>query len=152
MTYTANETTKRALDIFQSYDADTKLALLWYGYLDIKDNLNPGPPNSVEVVGAAVFHEIQALSPEEQLQAQRDLVNGAATDIGRGYLALDPSARMEVWLMLAQGMENGTVIQVPSDYELPAQTNEFTELITDLDFEERINFMRSAVFDMGKTA
>lgn len=152
MTYTANETTKQALEIFQGYDADTKLALLWYGYLDIKDNLNPNPPNSVEVVGSAVFHQIQALSPEEQLQAQRDLVDGASTDIGRAYLALDDSARMEVWLLLAQGMENGSVIQVPSDYELPSQTDEFTELITDLDFEERINFMRNAVMAMGKTA
>lgn len=151
MAYTASDTTKQALEIFQGFDPDTKLALLWYGYLDIKDNLNPAPPSSVETMGSALFDQIQVLSPEEQLQAQRDMVEGASTDIGRAYLALDSSARMESWLLLARGMESGTIIQVPSDYQLPAQTNEFTELISQLEFEERVNFMRSAVMAMGNT-
>jgi hypothetical protein len=152
MTYTANETTKRALDIFQRFDADTKLALLWYGYLDIKDKLNPAPPSSVETMGNALFDQVKALSPEQQLQAQRDMVNGAATDIGRAYLACDTSARMDSWLLLAKGMEEGTIVQVPSDYQLPESTNEFTELIKQVEFEERINFMRSAVMAMGTSA
>ena len=145
MTYTANPTTQRALELFSGFDTDTKLALLWYGYLDIKEQLTPAPPTSVETVGNALFDQISALSPEEQLQAQRDMINGAGTDIGHSYLALDSSGRMETWLLLAQGMENGTIIQVPDDYQLPDQTQEFTQTITEVEFEERINFMRSAV-------
>ncbi|MBD0346092.1 MAG: Orange carotenoid protein, partial [Coleofasciculus sp. Co-bin14] len=62
---------------------------------------------------------------------------------------LSSSGKLDVWLLLAQGMEQGTIIQVPGDYSLPAQTEEFTQKITSLDFEDRINFMRSAVIEMG---
>jgi hypothetical protein len=46
-------------------------------------------------------------------------------------------------------MEEGTVIQVPENYELPGETNEFVEMVTGLEFEQRLNFMRSAVVEMG---
>lgn len=144
MTYTVDESTRPALQTFQSFDADTQLALLWYGYLDIKDQLNPAPPQSVEVPGKAVFDQIQALSPQEQLQAQRDLLKGSGK-AGQAYNALSPNAKLEVWLLLSQGMEAGTIIQVPSDYELPQETNKFVEMIGKLEFEQRVNFMLSAV-------
>lgn len=145
MTYTANSTTQRALELFKGFDTDTQLALLWYGYLDIKDDLTPAPPTSVETIGNALFEQIRVLSAEEQLQAQRDMITGADNEIGRAYIAFDSSARMETWLLLAQGMEDGTIIQVPDDYQLPEQTKEFTQTISGLEFQERINFMRSAV-------
>ncbi|NMG10905.1 orange carotenoid protein N-terminal domain-containing protein [Brasilonema sp. UFV-L1] len=149
MTYAIDESTKPALETFQRFDVDTQLALLWYGYLDIKDQLNPAPPQSVEITGKAVFDHIQDLSGEEQLQAQRDLIKGGATDISRTYNSLSPNAKLQVWLLLAQGMENGTVIQVPSDYQLPGETDQFTAMIQKLDFEQRINFMLGAVQAMG---
>lgn len=145
MTYTVDQNTQPVLDAFQGFDVDTQLALLWYGYLDIKDELNPAPPPSVEVVGQAVFDQIQALSPQEQLQAQRDLLQKTGTDIGQAYAALSPNARLEVWLLLSQGMENGTIIQVPSDYKLPSETDEFVAMIKKLDLEQRISFMLSMV-------
>jgi hypothetical protein len=149
MAYTVDERTKPALERFQRFDVDTQLALLWFGYLDLKDQLKPAPPASVEVPGKAVFDQIQALSKEEQLQAQRDLITGAGNEISRAYTALSPNARLEVWLLLAQGMENGTIIQVPSDYQLPAETNEFTNMVKQLDFEQRVTFMLNAVKAMG---
>jgi Orange carotenoid protein, N-terminal len=145
MTYTVDPNTQKALDTFKGFDIDTQLALLWYGYLDIKGELQPAPPQSVEVLGNVVYDQIQALSPEEQLQAQRDLVEGKDTDLSHSYRALSPNARLEVWLLLAQGMENGTIIQVPSDYQLPSGTDEFTAEIKKLDLEQRINFMLSVV-------
>ena len=145
MTYTVDETTKPALESFQSFDVDTQLALLWFGYLDLKDKLTPAPPDSVETPAKAVFDQFLDLSPEEQLQAQRDIINGAS----QAYNALSPNAKLEVWLLLAQGIENGSIIQVPSDYQLPSETDEFVALIKKLEFEERINFMLSAVQAMG---
>lgn len=139
------ESTKSALEMFQRFDVDTQLALLWYGYLDIKDELNPAPPQSVESTGKAVFDGIQALPKEEQLQAQRDLLQGAGGQLGESYRALNSNARVEVWLLLAQGMEDGTVIQVPADYKLPSETQAFTDAIKPLELEERINFMLSVV-------
>ncbi|KAB8331498.1 Orange carotenoid protein [Scytonema tolypothrichoides VB-61278] len=149
MTYTVDESIKPALEAFQRFDVDTQLGILWFGYLDIKDQLNPAPPPSVETPAKAVFDQIQSLSKEEQLQAQRDLINGAGTNISPGYDALSPNAKLDVWLLLAQGMENGTIIGVPSDYQLPAETDEFTAKVKKLDFEQRINFMLSAVQQMG---
>ncbi|MBD2204906.1 Orange carotenoid protein [Calothrix sp. FACHB-1219] len=149
MTYTVDESTRPALETFKRFDVDTQLALLWYGYLDIKDQLNPAPPNSVEIPGKAVFDKIQDLSQQEQLQAQRDLLRGGNSEINRAYKALSPNAKLEVWLLLSQGIENGTIIPVPSEYKLPNGTDEFVAQIKNLEFDQRLNFMLTAVQALG---
>ncbi|MEH2042131.1 orange carotenoid protein N-terminal domain-containing protein [Nostoc sp.] len=149
MTYTIDEATKPALESLQRFDVDTQLALLWFGYLDLKEQLKPAPPQSVEVPAKTLFDKFLDLSPEEQLQAQRDIINGAANDISQAYNALSPNAKLDVWFLLAQGMEDGSIIPVPSDYQLPGETDEFVALIKKLEFEQRINFMLSAVEAMG---
>ena len=149
MTYTPDDSVKQALGKFSRYDVDTQLALLWYGYLDIKDELTPAPPQTADTLAHAYYNNIAALAPEKQLQAQRDILTGADNKFGRGYSALSPSARLEVWLLLGQGMENETIIQVPSDYQPPSEASEFSDLITQLSFEQRVEFMRQAVLGMG---
>ncbi len=113
--------------------------------MDIKDELQPAPPQSVEAVGKAVFDQIATMPEQEQLQAQRNLLQGSASEHGKAYSALSRNAKLEVWLLLAQGMENGSIVQVPSDYQLPAETDQFTALIKQLDLEQRVNFMLSVV-------
>lgn len=152
MTYTPDNSVQQALDKFSRYDVDTQLALLWYGYLDIKDELTPGPPPSADTLAHTYYNQVAALAPEEQLQAQRDILTGADNEFGRSYAALSPSARLEVWLLLGQGMENETIIQVPSDYQPPAEASEFSDLITQLDFEQRVEFMTQVVMRMGSQA
>lgn len=149
MTFTTEENTRKAVEQFRGFDADTQLALLWYGYLDIKENLTPVNQDSAEQTAKALFDNIQAKSKEEQLQAQRDIVSGTNSDISSAYTALSSSGKLDVWLRLAQGMEDGSVIQVPDDYELPSNTNDFSNSIKQLDFEQRVNFMRSVVVEMG---
>jgi hypothetical protein len=149
MAYSTDNKTQEILTQFRRFDADTQLALLWFGYLDLKDQLHPGPGPSVTEPAQALYDHIAALPQDQQLQAQRDIVNGQDSPCTQGYDALASSARLEVWLLLAQGMEQGRVIQVPSDYKLPESTNEFVDRVQQLDFEQRINFMRSAVVDMG---
>ncbi|RCJ23276.1 Orange carotenoid protein [Nostoc sp. ATCC 43529] len=145
MTYTVDEKTRPALETFRRFDVDTQLAVLWFGYLDIKDQLQPAPPQDIETLGKAVFDRIKVLPQQEQLQAQRDLLTGTNNEIGQAYKNLNPRAKLEAWLLLAQGIENGTIIPVPSDYQLPSATNEFRAMIKDLNFEQRINFLLSAV-------
>lgn len=149
MAYTTDNTTQQALDRFRRFDADTQLALLWYGYLDIKNQLKPGAGPSVENPATALFDEIKALPREQQLQAQRDIAGCKPTPIGRAYSALASSAKLDLWLLLAQGMENGTIIGMPENYQLPSETKDFVNQIKQLDFEQRINFTRSAVDLMG---
>ncbi|MDX2230042.1 MAG: orange carotenoid protein N-terminal domain-containing protein [Leptolyngbyaceae cyanobacterium bins.349] len=149
MTYATDNTTNDALKQFRQFDADTQLGLLWFGYLDLKDQLQPGEGPSVSEPARALYDQIAALPQEEQLQAQRDIVNGIDASHTHLYDALASSAKLEVWLMLAQGMEQGRIIQLGADYKLPESTNNFANQIKQLDFEQRINFMRSAVVDMG---
>ena len=149
MTYATDENTKKSLDTFKGFDVDTQLGVLWFGYLDLKDKLNPGNSASAQDVAGAVYDKIKAMSKEEQLQAQRDIASGANSDISHTYSSLSSSGKLDVWLRLSQGMEEGVIIQVPSDYQLPSETNEFVEQVKQLDFEQRINFMRSLVVEMG---
>lgn len=149
MTFATDDSTKQSVETFQQFDVDTQLGLLWFGYKDIKDKLNPANETSAQATAEALFNQIQALSPEKQLQAQRDIVGGTDSDISRAYGSLSSSGKLDIWLRLAQGMDNGTIIQVPSDYQLPAETKEFANKVTNLDFEQRIDFMRSAVIEMG---
>lgn len=149
MTFATDENTKKSLETFKGFDVDTQLGLLWFGYLDLKDKLNPGNSASAQDVAGAVYDQIKAMSKEEQLQAQRDIASGAASDISHTYSSLSSSGKLDVWLRLSQGMEEGVIIQVPSDYQLPSETNEFVQQIQQLDFEQRINFMRSLVIEMG---
>lgn len=149
MTFATDENTKKSLETFKKFDIDTQLGVLWFGYLDLKDKLNPGNSASAQDTAGAVYDQIKAMSKEEQLQAQRDIASGASSDISRTYSALSSSGKLDIWLRLAQGMEEGVIIQVPSDYQLPSETNEFVEQVKQLDFEQRINFMRSLVIEMG---
>lgn len=149
MTFATDDTTKQSLAAFQRFDADTQLGILWFGYKDIKDQLNPGNAASAQDTAGALYDQIKQLSKEEQLQAQRDIVAGTDNAITRTYKALSSSGKLDTWLRLAQGMDEGVIIQVPSDYELPAETKDFVESVTSLDFEQRLNFMRSAVIEMG---
>ena len=149
MTFATDENTKKSLETFKKFDVDTQLGVLWFGYLDLKDKLNPGNAASAQDTAGAVYDQIKAMSKEEQLQAQRDIASGASSDISRTYSALSSSGKLDIWLRLAQGMEEGVIIQVPSDYQPPSETNEFIEQVKQLDFEQRINFMRSLVIEMG---
>jgi Orange carotenoid protein, N-terminal len=149
MTFATNNKTKQAVESFRNFDVDTQLGLLWYGYKDIKDNLIPANQTSAQETAAALYDAIQGMDEQQQLQAMRDIATSASSDISRSYKALSSSGRLDVWLRLAQGMDEGVIIEMPSDYEPPANTQQFVDTITDLDFENRVDFMRSIVMEMG---
>lgn len=149
MTFATDDTTRQALETFKGFDVDTQLGLLWFGYLDLKDKLNPGNSASAQDTAGAVYDQFKSMSKEEQLQAQRDIVAGADSAVSHTYKSLSSSGKLDVWLRLAQGMDEGVIIQVPSEYEPPSETQGFVNQIKQLDFEERINFTRSLVIEMG---
>jgi len=149
MTYAADDTTKESLAKFQSFDVDTQLALLWFGYLDLKEQLNPANSTAAQATAGALYDQVREMSPEQQLQTQRDIIGRTGNEVSHSYKSLSSSAKLDLWLRLAQGMDEGTIIQVPSDYELPSNTQDFANSIKQLDFEQRVNFMKSAVMEMG---
>lgn len=150
MTYTANpQQIEAALQEFEKFDVDTQLAILWFGYLDIKEQLNPTNTPSAQDMGETLYHHFLAMSPEGQLNAQREIAGKANSDISRAYSALSSSGKLDVWLRLAQGMEEGKIINLPENYQLPPETESFTQKIKQLNFEDRINFSRAIVIRMG---
>lgn len=150
MTYTTDTITKQSLENFQRFDVDTQLALLWFGYLDLKDQLQPGSAQDTsESIAQAFYDQIKSQSQQEQLQSQRDIVSCAGTPISQEYAALSSSGKLMLWLMLAQGMEQNEIVRVPDNYQLPDETSEFVNQVKQLDFEQRVNFMRSAAVAMG---
>lgn len=94
MTFATDDLTKKAIESFERFDVDTQLGLLWFGYKDIKDQLTPANATSAQETAEALFHKIEALAPNEQLQAQRDIVSGADTDISRSYTSLSSSGKL----------------------------------------------------------
>ena len=112
---------KQSVETFQHFDVDTQLGLLWFGYKDIKDKLTPANQTAAQATAEALYDQIKEMSHEEQLQAQRDIAGKADTDISHTYSSLSSSGKLDVWLRLAQGMENGTIIPVPPEYEPPSE-------------------------------
>lgn len=149
MTFATDDQTKQAVEQFRGFDVDTQLGLLWFGYLDIKKELIPANQTSAQETAAAEYDAIKAMDHQQQLQAMRDIASGADSDISRAYNALSSSAKIDVWLRLSQGMEEGVIIPVPSDYQPPENTKQFVDTVTSLDLEKRIDFTRSIVMEMG---
>ena len=148
MTFATDEGTRQAVEKFRGFDVDTQLGLLWLGYLDIKDQLNPGNSASAQDTAGSLFDQFISLSQEEQLQAMRDIASGANSPISHTYGSLSSSGKLDTWLRLAQGMEDGRIIGL-SDYQPPDETKDFVDQITSFDFEKRIDFSRSVVIEMG---
>jgi hypothetical protein len=146
------EKTQKALSMFQRYDADTQLALLWFGYLDIKDELDAPTMEAYDEPVRNLFNEIAAMPQDQQLQAQRDIVSGQSSAASQAYNAFSNNARITFWLLLGEGMDDGTIVNPPSDYQLPQETQEFSDYISQQSFEERVEFMQAAVQKMGATA
>jgi len=152
MTYTdiANNQ-KQAVQGFQGFDADTQLALLWFIYEELKGSLTPkgGPDTSGFVIAQGIVDRIQQLPQEQQLQAQRDVVSGRASEFGNAYGDFNSSNRLAFWYLLAQGMENGQIVNVPSDYRLSGDAQGFFNAIKGLEFNDQITFMRNVVSCIG---
>jgi hypothetical protein len=49
-------------------------------------------------------------------------------------------------------MENGTIIPMPPDYELPQEGKDLLAQIEAMDFQQQIDFLRGAVLPMGAEA
>jgi hypothetical protein len=142
---------KEAVQAFQRFNVDEQLALLWYLYKDIGSQISPEPNDNS--TGAAIagswFDQVKQASKEEQLQIQRDVASRKDTEISRQYGALDSSTKLFFWYALAQGMDDGSIIQVPSDYSLPEQAQSFLEQLKPLSLEDKITFAKSVVLPMG---
>lgn len=144
------ENPNQAVELLQNLDVDNQLAVLWSLYLEMKNQLNPGTGDSSGFnVSEALYDQIKAMSDEEQLQVQRDIASGASTEIVKTYRAYSSSGKLYLWLRLAQGMDAGDIVNVPNDFSVSEDAENFLNNLKPMDLEAQTTFMRNAVQSMG---
>ncbi len=156
MVYTAPSFNIQAIDVtsvteqFQSLSTDDKLGLLWVAYTEIGRSITPAAPGAARLQFAeGLIHQIKQMSTDEQLEAMRDIANKVSTPITRSYGVLTNNTKLAFWYQLAELMESGEVIPVPSYYQLSQQANKTLVAIQSLNFNAQITVLRNAVCDMG---
>ncbi|MBD2354996.1 Orange carotenoid protein [Tolypothrix sp. FACHB-123] len=157
MTYTqtGDPTIKEHVQAWRQLDVDQQLALFWFIYKEMGKAITPAAPGASTVspeIAEGLFNQVKELSHEEQLQVQRDLINKVDTQLSRQYGSLGETTKLLFWYRLSQGMDNGTIIPIPDDYQLPSQAKSLLDRIKNLAFEQQITLFRDYVAPMGAEA
>lgn len=149
-TATSEQNIDRALNCYKNLSTDEKLALLWYVYTKMGTSVTPAAPGAAaDEIAAGLFNQVKELSFEEQMGVQRNIIEGKDTLISREYGSLSENTKLYFWYRLAQGMEAGTIIPVPDDYEPTGGITELLSQIELMEFEQQITFLRDAVVNAG---
>ncbi len=152
MTYTTSNSANQLVTGFQSLDVDQQLALFYFIYKEMGHSITPAAPGASTAspeIGEAYFNRVKDLPHDQQLELQRDLINHKNTEFSREYGALSDTTKLLFWYLLAQGMDNQTIVPLPIGYELSSEANEVFEQIKALEFEQQITLFRDIVSPMG---
>ena len=131
-----------------SLGMDEQLAVLWYVYRDfVKDNITPEAerPNENLDKSEELVEQIKQMSPEDQLQVQKDLLIGKARSQFEIYKDYSSNQKLFFWYRLAQEMEQATVVQVPDDYTLSPNAQHLLDSVKELGFSEKLVFIKDVV-------
>jgi hypothetical protein len=152
MTYTTSNTANEILTALQGLDADQQLALFYFIYKEMGNSVTPAAPAASTVspeIAQGLFDQVAQLSQDEQLQLQRDLIARKNTQLTREYGALSDTTKLLFWYFLAQGMDSGSIIPMPSDYKLSNQAQQLLGKVQGLEFQQQITLFRDFVSPMG---
>ncbi len=140
----------QALQAFRGLNVDDQLALLWFVYTKMGDSITPAAPGRAgEEFADSLYEQVKAMSHDEQLQVQRDLLSGADTLISREYGSLSANTKLLFWYRLAQGMESAVIVPMPPNYELKGEAKDLLTAVEGADFEQQITFLRDSVAPTG---
>ncbi|MEH2082376.1 MAG: orange carotenoid protein N-terminal domain-containing protein [Nostoc sp.] len=154
-TQTNDPTIREHVQAWQNLNADQQLALFWFIYKEMGSTITPAAPGASTAspeIAEGLFNQVKELSQEQQLQVQRDLINKADSEISRQYGSLGDTTKLLFWYRLSQGMDDGSIITVPADYELPSEAKPLFSKIQLLEFEQQITLFRDYVSPMGTEA
>jgi len=152
MTFVNDETINKPAQAFQSLGVDEQLALFWFVYQEMGGSITqaaPGASTASDAIAEGLFNQVKEMSYEEQLQVQRDLVERKDTQITREYGSLSDTTKLLFWYLLAQGMDQGTIIPMPSDYQLSSESQDLLNQIKGLEFDQQMTLFRDIVGPMG---
>jgi hypothetical protein len=152
MTYTTSNSAIELVSAFQTLEVDQQLALFYFIYKEMGQSITPAAPGASTVspeIAEGLFNQVKDLSQDEQLQLQRTLIKRENSQLARQYGALSETTKLLFWYRLAQGMDDGTIIPMPSDYQLSAEAETVFDQIKGLDFAQQITLFRDLVAPMG---
>ena len=149
-TGTSEQNVSGALGAYGSLSTDEKLALLWYVYTKMGTTVTPAAPGTAaDEIVEGLFAQVKELSQDEQLDIQRKIIENQDALISREYGSLSKNSKLDFWYRLAQGMEAGTIIPVPDNYEPSGSVTELLSQIEAMEFDQQITFLRDAVVGGG---
>jgi hypothetical protein len=153
MTFTTTGAYDQGKADIQSLSVDDQLGLLWFVYTEMGKSITPAAPGaSGSDIAQGLFDQVKPLPHEEQLQVMRDIASNANTEISRMYGSMSPETKLAFWYFLALGMDEGTIIPMPSDYQLPEAGKALLGKVQAMDFQQQIDFLRGTVLVMGAEA
>ena len=139
-----------AVEIFNDFTVDDKLALLWFIYEKMGTSITPAAPNAAEpAIAGGLFEQVGNKSQEEQLQIMRDIVSGTDTEYSRQYGGFSANTKLAFWYFLAKGMVKGLIIPMPDKYDLGDKESQWLGTLESLEFNEQITVLRELADNMG---
>ncbi len=133
---------------FQQLDADQQLAALWYVYESLGETIIENPDDNKESDSSTeLYGRLKSKSNDEQLQFMRDVLSGQDNNLTSAYAKLSNTTKVALWYRLGEGMAEGSVVQVPSDYQLSNPAQELVSSISEIDFEQRYIFIRDVLLN-----
>lgn len=154
-TQTNDPDISQAVKSLQSLDVDDQLGLFYVIYKEMGHAITPAAPGASTVgtdIAEGLFNQVKEKSHEEQLQLQRDIINNADNEYTRMYGSMSETTKLLFWYRLAQGMDSGTIIPMPSDYKISGQAEEVFNKIKGMEFQQQITLFRDYVGPMGAEA
>lgn len=138
--------------VFQSYaklDTDAKLALLYFIYEAMGEEITPAAPAAADPnLAPVLLGDFYSLSQDDQLAVMRQIANREDSEYSRAYGALGSNNQLLVWFAWAQAMGD-TVVDMPSDYQSTKEINNILQQIEKLEFQEQISVLREIATQMG---
>lgn len=144
--------TDQAVAKFTQFSVDEQLALLWFVYEKMGGSVTPGAPGASTAspgIAEGFFNQVKEKSYDEQLQIMRDIAQGNSTEFSREYGSLSATTKLDFWLLLAQGMDEKTIIPMPENYQVSQEGNAWLGELEGLEFQQQITVLRSIASNMG---
>jgi hypothetical protein len=132
----------------QSLSRDEQLAVLWFLYQDfVKDNISPEAEREGENLEEAnsLIDSIKKMSPDDQLQIQKDILAGSDREEFSTYKSYSSNQKLFFWYQLAAEMEQGSVVEFPSDYQLSNEGQELLKSLKIIGFSQQLTFIRDVL-------
>lgn len=131
---------------FSDLSTDDQLAVLWKVYQGLGETTIENPDDNKESDNSSdLYNQLKDKSQDDQLQFMRDVIDGNSNDHTNAYQALSNTTKVALWYRLGQGMSEGNVVQVPSDYKLSDEAQQVANTIGAINFDQQYIIMRDTI-------